>query len=81
SNLCVKAISQPLLPSNPPKLYLSNLMTQPRQTHNYHLKQHIHPISQQLPQHFIHFLMSTNENYTKHVLPKYQQKNSKPLQL
>ncbi|WP_398574654.1 2-phospho-L-lactate transferase CofD family protein, partial [Staphylococcus epidermidis] len=81
SNLSLKPISQPLLPTSPPKLYLSNLITQPPHTHNYHLKHHIHPLTLQLPQPFIHFLISTSQSYTKHLLQPYQQKNSKPLPL
>ena len=38
SNLCVKGISEALLRTSAPKLYVSNVMTQPGETDNYDVK-------------------------------------------
>lgn len=74
SNLCVKGISEALLRSNAPKLYVSNVMTQPGETDNYGVKEHIDAICQQVGEDFIDFVICSNENYSKDVLRKYEEK-------
>ena len=74
SNLCVKGISEALLRSNAPKLYVSNVMTQPGETDNYDVKEHIDAICQQVGEDFIDFVICSNENYSKDVLRKYEEK-------
>ena len=74
SNLCVKGISEALLRSNAPKLYVSNVMTQPGETDNYDVKEHIDAICQQVGEDFIDIVICSNENYSKDVLRKYEEK-------
>lgn len=81
SNLCVKGISEALLRSNAPKLYVSNVMSQPGETDNYGVKEHIDAICQQVGEDFIDFVICSNENYSKDVLRKYEEKNSKPVEV
>lgn len=81
SNLCVKGVSEALLRSKAPKLYVSNVMTQPGETDNYDVKEHIDAICQQVGEDFIDFVICSNENYSKDVLRRYEEKNSKPVEV
>lgn len=81
SNLCVKGVSDALLRSEAPKLYVSNVMTQPGETDNYDVKEHIEAICQQVGEDFIDFVICSSEKYSKDVLKKYEEKNSKPVQV
>jgi len=79
SNLCVKGISEALLRSAAPKLYVANVMTQPGETDNYDVKEHIDALSQQVGQEFIDFVICSSESYSQDVLHRYKEKNSKPV--
>ena len=47
SNLCINGISDALIHSDAPKLYVSNVMTQPGETDGYSVKDHIDAIHRQ----------------------------------
>ena len=53
SNLCVKGISEALLRTSAPKLYVSNVMTQPGETDNYDVKEHIDALTDKLVNHLL----------------------------
>ena len=48
SNLCVKGMSEAILRSKAPKLYISNVMTQPGETSDYDVMDHIQAIHKHL---------------------------------
>mgnify|MGYP001025953988 FL=1 len=79
SNLCVKGISEALLRTSAPKLYVSNVMTQPGETDNYDVKEHIDALTRQVGEPFIDFVICSSESYSKDVLQRYEEKNSKPV--
>ena len=79
SNLCVKGISEALLRTSAPKLYVSNVMTQPGETDNYDVKEHIDALTRQVSEPFIDFVICSSESYSKDVLQRYEEKNSKPV--
>ena len=79
SNLCVKGISEALLRTSAPKLYVSNVMTQPGETDNYDVKEHIDALTRQVAEPFIDFVICSSESYSKDVLQRYEEKNSKPV--
>ena len=57
-----------------PKLYVSNVMTQPGETDNYGVKEHIDAICQQVGEDFIDFVICSNENYSKDVYVNMKKK-------
>ncbi len=79
SNLCVKGISEALLRTSAPKLYVSNVMTQPGETDNYDVKEHIDALTRQVGEPFVDFVICSSESYSKDVLQRYEEKNSKPV--
>ena len=81
SNLCVKGISEALLRSEAPKLYVSNVMTQPGETDNYDVKEHIDALCQQVGQDFVDFVICSNEKYSQATLRRYEEQNSKPVKV
>ena len=70
----MKGISEALLRSEAPKLYVSNVMTQPGETDNYDVKEHIDALCQQVGQDFVDFVICSNEKYS-------QLMNSKPVKV
>ena len=46
SNLCIEGISKAIISSQAPKLYISNIMTQPGETNDYDVYDHVKAIHQ-----------------------------------
>ena len=63
SNLCVNGISDALIHSDAPKLYVSNVMTQPGETDGYSVKDHIDAIHRQAGQPFIDYVICSTTNF------------------
>lgn len=74
SNLCVNGISDALIHSDAPKLYVSNVMTQPGETDGYSVKDHIDAIHRQAGQSFIDYVICSTQTFNAQVL-KNMKKN------
>ena len=68
SNLCVNGISDALIHSDAPKLYVSNVMTQPGETDGYSVKDHIDAIHRQAGQPFIDYVICSTQTFNAQVL-------------
>ena len=79
SNLCVKGISQALLNSSAPKLYVSNVMTQPGETDGYDVKEHINALHRQAGKSFVDYVICCTDQFNDNVLQKYREKHSEPV--
>lgn len=79
SNLCVKGISETLLNSSAPKLYVSNVMTQPGETDGYDVKEHINALHRQAGKSFVDYVICCTDQFNDNVLQKYREKHSEPV--
>ncbi|ARJ51296.1 gluconeogenesis factor YvcK family protein [Staphylococcus lutrae] len=79
SNLCVKGIAEAIVESTAKKLYVSNIMTQPGETDQYTVKDHIDAIHQQLGAHVIDFVIANELEFSAQTLDKYEAKGAKPV--
>ncbi|MFL9486024.1 uridine diphosphate-N-acetylglucosamine-binding protein YvcK [Staphylococcus sp. KUGN1] len=79
SNLCVKGISEALLNSSAPKLYVSNVMTQPGETDGYDVKEHINALHRQAGKSFVDYVICCTDQFNDNVLQKYREKHSEPV--
>lgn len=79
SNLCVKGMSDAILRSNAPKLYISNVMTQPGETSDYDVMDHIQAIHNHAGSDFIDYVICSNDKYDDNVLKRYKERNAKPV--
>lgn len=79
SNLCVKGISEALLNSSAPKLYVSNVMTQPGETDGYDVKEHINALHRQAGKSFVDYVICCTDQFNDNVLQKYREKHSAPV--
>lgn len=80
SNLCVKGISDALLSGDAPKLYVSNVMTQPGETNGYTVLDHVNAIHDHIGQRCINYAICGTQTYNKDVLERYRQENAEPVQ-
>ena len=79
SNLCVKGMSEAILRSKAPKLYISNVMTQPGETSDYDVMDHIQAIHKHAGSDFIDYVICSNDKYDDKVLERYRERNAKPV--
>ena len=67
SNLCVKGMSEAILRSKAPKLYISNVMTQPGETSDYDVMDHIQAIHKHAGSDFIDYVICSNDKYDDNI--------------
>ncbi|MGV3043073.1 gluconeogenesis factor YvcK family protein [Staphylococcus rostri] len=79
STLCVNGISKALVESDAKKLYVSNIMTQPGETDDYTVVDHIDAIHQQLGRNVLDFVIANELKFDEKILEKYEEKGSKPV--
>ena len=79
SNLCVKEMSDAILSSKAPKLYISNIMTQPGETNQYDVLDHIEAIHDHAGKQFIDYVICSDEKYDEQILRHYKNRNAQPV--
>ncbi|MCJ1656888.1 YvcK family protein [Staphylococcus sp. NRL 21/187] len=79
SNLCVKGMSDAILSSKAPKLYISNIMTQPGETNQYDVLDHIEAIHDHAGKQFIDYVICSDEKYDEQILRHYKNRNAQPV--
>ncbi|MBT2815553.1 gluconeogenesis factor YvcK family protein [Staphylococcus coagulans] len=79
SNLCVNGISKAIVESDAKKIYVSNIMTQPGETDEYTVTDHIRAIHQQLGANVIDFVIANQLPFSQEILQKYEDKGAKPV--
>ncbi|MBI5974075.1 gluconeogenesis factor YvcK family protein [Staphylococcus canis] len=79
SNLCVRGIADAIVKSEAKKLYVSNIMTQPGETDDYTVTDHVNAIHHQLGQNVINFVIANKVSFDTNVLERYQKEGAKPV--
>lgn len=80
-NLLVKDITSSLLKSDALKLYVSNIMTQPGETDNYDVSDHINAITKHVGKNIIDYVIVNTGVIDKELEVKYLESTSKLVQL
>ena len=80
-NLLVKDISSALLKSDALKLYVSNIMTQPGETDNYSVTDHINAIAKHVGKNIIDYVIVNTGVIDKELEDKYSESTSKLVRL
>lgn len=78
-SLIIPEIKQAIKKSDAKKIYFANLMSQPGETDNYTLSEHIDAINNHLGFNGIDFVIINNRQISKKVLDKYQKKGAYPI--
>lgn len=78
-NLLVKDMVDCIYKANAPKIYISNVMTQPGETDCYSLKNHVDAVIKHSRDGFIDYVIANIEPIPKSVLDKYFEDGSKPV--
>lgn len=80
SNLCVKGISEALLKVDVPKLYVSNVMTQPGETNHYTALDHVKAIHDHIGNNCIDYAICSTQAFHGDVVERYREDNAEPVQ-
>ncbi|MGO1370277.1 MAG: gluconeogenesis factor YvcK family protein [Senegalia sp. (in: firmicutes)] len=80
-NLMIKGIVEEIEKSYAQKVYISNVMTQPGETDNYSLKDHVDAIISHGSEKIIDYVVVNNEKLPKDIFDKYSLDGSKPVLL
>ncbi|GAA0177604.1 YvcK family protein [Clostridium sediminicola] len=78
-NLLVKEITEKLISSKAMKIYVSNVMTQPGETDEYLLEDHLEAIYKHSSKKIIDYVIVNNSTISKGIKEKYLQKQSIPV--
>lgn len=79
SNLCVKGIADSLLKCDAPKLYVSNVMTQPGETNHYTALDHVDAIHNHMGRHSINYAICSTQTFNGDVLRRYKEDGADPV--
>lgn len=79
SNLCVQGIARAIVQSEAKKLYVSNIMTQPGETDDYTVTDHVKAIHSQLGDKSLDFVIANQIDFDQKILNRYQAKGAKPV--
>ena len=80
-NLCVPDIVQAVRTSKAPKIYICNVMTQPGETDDYTVSDHIRAINRQAGGKVIDFVIANNGDVDPAVLQRYVAHGSHPVMI
>ncbi|MDF9866978.1 putative cofD-like protein [Bacilli bacterium PM5-3] len=78
-NLIIPEIKESIRNSNASKVYFANLMSQPGETDNYSLSEHVDAINRHLGFDGIDAIIVNNQKISKKILDRYQEKGAYPV--
>ncbi|MCT4542470.1 MAG: YvcK family protein [Vallitalea sp.] len=78
-NLLVNGISEAIRQSKPTFIYISNIMTQPGETDNYNLMDHVNVIEKYLGKDIIDYIIVNNQDIPKDILKLYIEDDAIPV--
>ena len=81
ANLLVKGITGALKKIKVPRIYISNIMTQPGETTGYTLKAHIEAIRRHAGGNLIDYAVANSGRIPGHLLNRYERKRSFPVEV
>lgn len=79
SNLCVHGIASALVKSDAKKLYVANIMTQPGETDDYTVTDHVQAIHRQLGAKVLDFVIANQIDFDQEILDRYRSEGAKPV--
>lgn len=80
-NLLVKGVVEAIEKSKAPKVYICNIMTQPGESDNYNVLDHVKAIVNHTNKNIIDYVISNNEVLPKEMLERYQKDGAKQVLL
>lgn len=80
-NLLVNGVVDAIKKSNAPRVYISNIMTQPGETDNFDVYDHVNTIKKYTEENIIDIVISNNEVLPKNILEKYEKDGAKQVLL
>jgi len=80
-NLLVDGVVDAIKKSKAPKVYICNIMTQPGETDDYNVLEHINAIVRHTNKNIIDYIISNNEILEKEMLERYQNDGAKQVLL
>lgn len=80
-NLLVKGVVEAIKSTNAPKVYISNIMTQPGETDEYNVYNHIEAITKHVGENIIDIIISNNEILSEDILKNYRQDGARQVLL
>ncbi|MDR0880398.1 MAG: YvcK family protein [Clostridioides sp.] len=75
-NLLIEGVADAIIETNAPKIYISNIMTQPGETGGYDVVDHIEAIEKHIGENYIDCVITNNEILPVEVLEHYQEKGA-----
>ncbi len=78
-NLLIEDISYRIWKSKAVKVYISNVMTQPGETDNYNVKDHVDAILKHCKRQIVDYVIVNKEGIPHNVLEKYYKDGAKPI--
>ena len=79
SNLLVSGVASAIKKSRATKIYVSNLMTQPMETKNYTLRDHLRNIEKYLGKNVIDYVIVNSRKIQSSILKRYRSQDSVPV--
>jgi uncharacterized cofD-like protein len=79
SNLLVSGVVSAIKKSRAPKIYVSNLMTQPMETKSYNLGDHLKAIEKYLGKNVIDYVIVNSRKIKGSILKRYSSQDSEPV--
>ena len=76
-NLMVNGVVDAIKKSNAPKVYISNVMTQPGETDEYNVFNHIESIQKHTKSNIIDYIIVNNKEISEEIFKKYKNQGSK----
>lgn len=80
-NLLVPKLAQAIVESAAVKLFVCNVMTQPGETDNYTVRDHLDAIYQHIGHHLFDYVIVNNGEIPAEIEQRYAEKGAKPVQL
>ncbi|RKD25250.1 conserved hypothetical protein, cofD-related [Caminicella sporogenes DSM 14501] len=80
-NLLVNDITKSIRKSSALKIYVSNLMTQPGETDNFTVGEHVKAILNHAGKNVIQYVYANNESIPNEIIEKYREEGAKPVEL
>ncbi len=71
-NLLVDGVVEAIKKSKAPKVYVSNVMTQPGETHGYNVLEHVNAIIKHTKDNIIDYVIANNEILSEEIFEKYK---------
>jgi uncharacterized cofD-like protein len=78
-NLLIPEIAQAVVRSRAPRVYVANLMTQPGETTQYTLSQHLRAIESHVGKHIINYVVANRRSVSPEVARRYRAEGAEPV--